>query len=607
MCGLLANIGASLIDEEVFIENLALLSHRGPDFQQLVKSEKFFFGHTRLAIIDLDQKANQPFAKHGNKIIFNGEIYNYKELKFELENDGIIFYTDSDTEVLLEGIIKYGSEFLTKIRGMFAFLIYVEKTNMFIGARDRFGERPLYYTRHNNSHIFASEFKCIFKTCDRDLDLDIDSFNLYLHYQFIPEPNTLDRQIKKVPAGTYFQFFAEQEKFDFVHFWKMPELGLKETKSISENEIISNVRILLEQAVERTMVADVDIALSLSAGVDSSAIAALVAKNHRDRELHAFSLGYKGHLEIDERPIASRFSKELGIQLHSIEIESDEFVNNFDTLIDALDEPLADPAAYSHFLIPKQAHDMGFKVLLNGNGGDEFNWGYWWLPMAIRANEEAHKNYSGTRNLKRFFSRTNDLEAKYLRFYSQLPEFMEIYKLKKSYLKPSNQFQSQSELEIVGLIPRAIDIPMRVQKALVETWMTSNCLHLSDRVGMYNSVETRMPFLDADLIEYLNFLTSAGLSHTKSPKYYIKQALKDVLPGYILNREKTGFRIPNDEWMSKLISKYFAPLEFGYLVNKQIIDWSSLKLLKNKTQLSWHEQFFLYKLIIIERWVQSLK
>lgn len=607
MCGLLANIGASLLDEKIIIKNLELLSHRGPDYQQLVKSEKFYFGHTRLAIIDLDQKANQPFAKHGNQIIFNGEIYNYRELKRELENDGIIFDTESDTEVLLEGIIKYGSDFLPKIRGMFAFLIYIEKTNMFIGARDRFGERPMYYTRQNNSHIFASEFKCIFKTCDRELDFDIDSFNLYLHYQFIPEPNTLDRQIRKVPAGTYFQFFADQEKFDFVHFWKMPESGLKETESISEKEITSNVRILLEQAVERTMVADVEIALSLSAGVDSSAIAALVAKNHRNTELHAFSLGYKGHLSIDERPIASRFSKALGIRLHSIEIESDEFVNNFDTLIYALDEPLADPAAYSHFLIPKQAHDMGFKVLLNGNGGDEFNWGYWWLPMAIQANEEGQKSDSAIHNFRSFFSRKKDVDAMYLRFYSQLPEFMEIYNLKKKYLKPHNQFQSKSELEIVGLIPRTTDIPMRVQKALVETWMTSNCLQLSDRVGMFNSVETRMPFLDADLTEYLNFLTSTGLSHTKSPKYYLKQALKDVLPDYILNREKTGFRIPNDEWMTKLISRYFALLEFGYLANKHVIDWSSLKLLKDRIHLSWHEQFFLYKLIIIERWIQSLK
>ena len=604
MCGLIAVINSDL--QVDLAPSLSLLKLRGPDNTGTFTNDTFTFGHTRLSIIDLSNEADQPFLKDGNVIIFNGEIYNYQDLRSEMELEGKTFRTSSDTEVLLEGVLLYGKDFLLKVRGMFAFIIYDAKNEIFVGGRDRFGERPLFYTRIGETFVFCSEFRCLFRFANRDLDIDHNALKLYMHYQFIPEPLTLDKRIKKVPAGSFFTLKPNSESLTLSNFWQMPNISENQTQETSDLDIEKRILELLNNGVARTLTADVPIALSLSAGIDSGAIAALAVGQSQSSNFQAFTLGYKDFPEIDERDGAQKLAADLGIKLHSIEVTTSDFVKDFDKLVVALDEPIADPAAYSHYLIPKQAHDHGFKVLLNGIGGDEFNWGYSWLKSAYEKNENLiGETKSFSLKFRTLFESAPKSDG-HLYFYQELQEFNTIYHLSAT-VGFKIQHENNIEISLAGQLPKnKSEIPMKIQKTLVETWMTSNCLNLADRVGMANSVETRMPFLDADLTDYLNSLTLDNKHAGLEPKYYLKRALKNVLPKYVLEREKTGFRIPNNAWMTAILSSRGEEILEGYFVRLGMLEKDKFALLLRKNQASWHEQFFMYKILLLETWIKLL-
>jgi asparagine synthase (glutamine-hydrolysing) len=606
MCGIFADINSQtsdLILNESYFESL---KRRGPDnFGHFEDSMNNYFFQTRLAVIDLNEEANQPFHKNGNFIIFNGEIYNFKELRANLEIDGVHFITASDTEVLLEGILKYGVDFLHQIRGMFAFILFDKSRQEFFGARDRFGEKPLYYSQTGNRLIFASDFQTVFRARKKPLVFNYEAFNLYLHYQFIPEPQTLDLEIRKVEAGSYFKCDVQGNNLHFEKYFELTSVG-KSPEPYEENEIVLKMLELLKVAVERTLESDVPIALSLSAGIDSGAIAVLTRELNPNQEIHAFTLGYKDHPEIDERIGATKLAKLLSINLHSIEVDTSDFIRDFPIIVDAMDEPIADPAAYSHFLIPLQANAKGFKVLLNGIGGDEFNWGYWWLETAVSENRKRAKG-SPCKIFRFLFQKEQKPSDGNLYFYQCLEEFNSVYTLKE---KLFEGLKSSSKLEqsIVGKIPKDFDsVGISVQNALITSWMVSNCLNLADRVGMYNSVETRMPFLDADLTNYLIELTARNISTDLGPKYLLKKSLSGILPKFVLNREKTGFRIPNTPWMEGLIEKYGDNIINGSLAKYVQLNRKEVISLILKKKKNWYELFILYKIIIANEWLENLE
>lgn len=607
MCGLFAVIGQQEIELKKVADSIQSLSHRGPDNLSIEESVNHKFGHTRLSIISPENSANQPFIKNGNSIIFNGEIYNYQDLRTELAASGITFVGESDTEVLLEGILKFGETFLTRIRGMFAFILFDNNRKRYFGARDRFGERPLLYAVHQGNLVFSSEFKSIFLYVDRPIALNHNALKLFLHYQFIPEPHTLDMNIHKLPAGSYFTVQENSTQLEIKEFWKYEDAGaIFSDNNGNAAHIPQKIENLFRQAVERNLVADVPIALSLSAGIDSGAIASMVRKINNKVDLHAFTLGYSDYPDIDERKGAERLAKELGINLHSIEINTGDFEVGFETLVDAMDEPIADPAAFSHYLIPKQAHEMGFKVLLNGIGGDEFNWGYGWLANAVENNLVPQGFKRKFAKIRKLSGSNNHPNRDYLFFYEELQEFTSIYTLQSQVeLRISNDHEIELRLP-GGNIDKNSEAAPRIQKALIQTWMTGNCLFLADRVGMYNSVETRMPFLDVDLTNYLIGLTIQGINANFDPKHYLKLAFKDLLPSFVLEREKTGFRIPNTKWMTAILISNSDILVDGFFVKRNMINSQKLQILIEKKNKSWHELFFLYKLILLETWFRRI-
>jgi asparagine synthase (glutamine-hydrolysing) len=633
MCGIVAVVSRQITEEHrcLFEKALSCQQHRGPDSSHSNDFGNLLLGHNRLAIIDLQSEADQPMNFDNFWISYNGEIYNFLEIRAELVRLGVTFKTKSDTEVLLKGYIQWGEKVLIRLRGMFSFIIWDETEKSLFAARDRFGEKPLLYAVIESDLFIASEMKTITRLIGKKLKIDLKSLNLYLHYQFVPEPLTLFSEVRKLPAGHFIRFNVDSYDSDPIPFWTQTTVktGERVLTPLEEKKLITDYRDKLFDSVSRCFVSDTPVALSLSAGVDSGAIAAIARKLFPNSELHAFTLGYPGKSEIDERAGAQKLADELGITLHSIEVSTRDFVGDFKNLIRALDEPIADPAAYPHYLVPKQASRLGFKVILNGIGGDEFNWGYWWLKDAILRNKETGAKLVSTKSSS-FFSRSRmrlktglggvrkaniqdnnqkQTPKEFLHFYGELSEFNDVFNLTKAnYQTQSYDAVSETDLySLAGSRPsQTKDIPLAIVNALAKTWLTSNCLSLADRVGMSSSIETRMPFLDADLVDFSLGIMQNYDDYLWGQKYILKKALEGIVPAWVLEREKTGFRIPNHDWIGSIIGEFGDSLVKGNLVSQGIINSETISELLSSNDKSWQKYFFLYKLILVELWFDML-
>ncbi len=374
-----------------------------------------------------------------------------------------------------------------------------------------------------------------------------------------------------------------------------------------ENEYVSEIKKRLQVAVDRTLVADVPIAVALSGGIDSSAIAALAVNS--GIKITAFSVGYPGTPPYDERRQARELATDLKIDIHEIEIPVEKFVSDLPNFIGILDEPIADPAAYAHYTVPQFAHKLGFKVILSGVGGDEFFWGYSWLSKTVQINLQRIKKNSGLieifkRKTKSKFITPNE----FLFFYEGVEDFKSPFKHKNLiYGTNMQRIDKDNAFSLIG--PKQLDarkIPTDVIRSLCATWLGANCLALADRVGMANSVETRMPFLDYDLIRLVISNQEKFPSFSLNSKHYLKLSLRDVLKEEILHRPKAGFRPPVSEWLEGAINGYIQLLDNGFLIENQIISITGLEYLKQEYKTrNWEVIFILYKLILIELWFRE--
>jgi asparagine synthase (glutamine-hydrolysing) len=610
MCGISGIISESISnnDQNLVHKATQTLRHRGPDFCKVKNGKNFTFGHSRLSIIDLSAGANQPMSdkEEAIQIVFNGEIYNYLELKKNLIDLGYGFETDSDTEVIIAGYKKWGIDFVTKLRGMFSIALWDEGKNKLFLFRDIFGERPLFYQHLNKTLKFSSEIKSLLAMCEDTKKINYEAVDLFLHYQFIPEPHSLIHGILKVPPAHYLEFCPTKGSINVQKYCDPFVIEPSEIVT-DEKEYVSEIKKRLQIAVDRTLVADVPIAIALSGGIDSSAIAALAVNS--GIKITAFSVGYPGSPPYDERKQACKLATELKIDIHEIEIPVEKFVSDLPNFIRILDEPIADPAAYAHYTVPQFAHKLGFKVILSGIGGDEFFWGYSWLSKTVQINLGRIKKNTGIiekfkRKPKSNFITPNE----FLYFYEGVEDFKSPFKHKNLiYGKNMQKIGKDNVFSLIG--PKQLDarkIPTSIIKALCATWLSANSLALADRVGMANSVETRMPFLDYDLIRLVISNQEKFPSFSLNPKHYLKLSLKDVLKKEILHRPKAGFRPPVSEWLEGAINEYIQLLDNGFLIKKQIISITGLEYLKQEYKTrNWEIIFLLYKLVLIELWFRE--
>jgi asparagine synthase (glutamine-hydrolysing) len=645
MCGILGRIHqqAQLAWLDLSAQALATLSHRGPDSTGVFSDAHIQFGHTRLSIIDLTSAGHQPmtYAQGRYTVTYNGEIYNYLELRATLEVLGEVFTTHSDTEVLLAAYKVWGEVCVQRFVGPFAFVIWDKVKKTAFLARDRCGEKPLFYAFDQSTLVFASELKGLIPLLDTTPALNPAAVDMYLHYQYVPEPLTLLQGVHKLAAGHTLTISVEDWQAKPQQYWTV-ERAAEHAAPVAANmpkaDILSAIRDGVEDAVKLTLRADVPVGIALSGGIDSGAIAALAQKNYPE-PMHAFCVGYPGRPHYDERQQARTLAESLGMIVHEVELPIDSFVEFFPTLVRVMDEPIADPAAFGHYSVPRAAADEGIKVLLSGVGGDELFWGYPYVTQAVQLNQLALEHpflpwlahwLTGTniqlfltklahyphahQSVKRWADTLQKLsdphQAKEQLFYGLLhPEFAGPYAFKRKLYGPAMKTLAANNAFLPSAIgKRPIEqVPAAVLRLLFEMWLTSNCLSLGDRVSMGVGVETRMPFLDARLISLVMSLRAHNPDHNLGQKLWLRQALQGVLPPEVLARPKAGFQPPVQEWLTGVVQRYASALVGGQLqqagiLTPEAIDYVCVEL----AQQGYTGLFLAYKLVLLELWYQKV-
>jgi len=538
MCGI---IGTNFISSR-FETSLNLLNHRGPDFQNFVTINENQFGHTRLAIIDLNEEANQPMIFDDIVLVFNGEIYNYKEL---IHVEQLECKTSSDSEVLIRLYQKYGFDFLNKLNGMFSFCIYDIKKELFFCARDRYGKKPFFYYFKDNKFIFSSSIKSILNLLETKPNLNKIALSKYLQY-FVPfGEDTFYQNIFKLEAANYMVYETNNPT----------ELRIKKYYKINtykairnEEKALSDIEELLFKSVEYRLNSDVEVASLLSGGIDSSLISALYTKIS-GKKINTFSIGYEEYKNYCELDYAQITANHINSNHHPVMINQKEYINHFHETLDMLEEPHGDSAAIPLNILTKKIHQSGIKTVLSGEGSDEIFLGYENYSKFLKYYEFEK---SITNEQHDFLDdiigalQNNTKESEYLRRIVKKQNlynsFGEIYTdiQKKRLFKKVPQFKSETSKQDPVDWMSYIDLKI---------WLGESLLSKVDRISMGNSLEVRTPFLDFNLVNYM-FSVDSKLKVGDTNKYLLKKIASRYIPEEIINRTKKGFNSPYNEWLN---------------------------------------------------------
>ena len=534
MCGIL---GTNFIANN-FKEALALQHQRGPDYQNSLLVNKAWFGHTRLAIIDLDDEANQPMQFDDLLIVFNGEIYNYEEL---IEKENLQCQTKSDTEVIIRLFQKYGTKCLENLNGMFAFCIYDIKKKNYFCARDRYGKKPFFYYYKNNQFIFSSSIASIIKILGKTPPLNKIALSQYMQYFVSLGEETFYKDIYKLDAASYLNF--NEEAFTIKKYYKINT----KKRVFDEQEALTQIEALIFQAVESRLVGDVEVGTLLSGGIDSSLVSTLYSKLS-GKKINTFSIGYEKYDRYSELPYANLVAQSINSDHHAISMTKKDFIEHFDTAIEALEEPHADSAAIPLYCLTQQIHKMGIKTVLSGEGSDELFLGYDNYAKFLGYYEFANSLSNGQSTfLNGIISalQNNTKESEYLR---------RIIKKENLYNSFGEVFSEGQKKKLFKKLPR-----FKTEKAKndpvdwmcyidLKIWLGQGLLSKVDRISMANSLEVRTPFLDVRLVDYM-FGVDSQLKIGNTNKYLLKKIAKKYIPKEIINRPKKGFNSPFNEWL----------------------------------------------------------
>ncbi|MPL68349.1 Asparagine synthetase [glutamine-hydrolyzing] 1 [bioreactor metagenome] len=539
MCGI---IGTNFLNER-FDKSLELLHHRGPDFQNSIKIGNKQFGHTRLAIIDLDEEANQPMIFDDILLVFNGEIYNYKEL---IHVEHLECKTKSDSEVLIRLYQKYGFDFLNKLNGMFSFCIYDMKKDLYFCARDRYGKKPFFYYFKDNKFIFSSSVKSILNLLDYKPNLNKVALSKYMQYFVSFGEDSFYQDIFKLEASTYLIYEPnkpcelQKKKYYKINTYK----AIKE-----EKQALNDIEELLFKSVEYRLNSDVEVASLLSGGIDSSLISALYTKIS-GKKINTFSIGYDEYKNYCELDFAQITAKHINSNHHPVEINQKEYIKHFEQTLDMLEEPHGDSAAIPLNILTKQINKAGIKTVLSGEGSDEIFLGYDNYAKFLKY-YEFEKSLSNKQNL--FLNeiigalQNNTKESEYLRRIVKKQNlynsFGEIYTdiQRKRLFKKVPTFKSETTKQDPVDWMSYIDLKI---------WLGESLLSKVDRISMGNSLEVRTPFLDFNLVNYM-FNVESHIKVGDTNKYLLKKIASKYIPNEIINRTKKGFNSPFNEWLNK--------------------------------------------------------
>lgn len=586
MCGIVGIInlkGRNISKSDLFKMQTAI-KHRGPDGAGSFIHQNVGIAMRRLSIIDVSG-GNQPLFNEDNtiSIVGNGEIYNYIELQKKLMSHGHKFRTGSDIETIIHAYEEWGTSCLNKLRGMFSISIYDIKNGKLIIARDRMGEKPLYYCKANDNLYFSSELKSMISIDKIDKDLDLKSIDMFFHFYYVPEPYTPFKNIKKLRSGSY--MVIDLTNFDIKEHTYWDPYNIKETLIGNPTKKIKNE---LSRACKLTLRSDVPVGVALSGGIDSGSILALAAPKYKET-LTAFCIGYDGSPKSDERNMAKKLANKFKVKFIEKEIKTKEVVNSFIRIVWFSDDPVADIAAHSIYEVNKLARDNGVKVLLGGNGGDELFWGY---PSTI---EGLAKSLSSPSLFERLIKKRGVVFNN--------PDPITTGKVIESlYTKEFANFVGNQNYKNVIYQGKSTTsgIIKSTLKNLRDLWLKSNVITLGDRMSMAASVEQRSPFLDYKLVE-LSLSSRMNLrSYRIGNKYYLKKAMENILPNEVLERPKQGFTPPVGNWITSILNKYGHLLDNGFLVKEGILDKRKSNIFVNLSKNV--PSYTAYQLLVMEVW-----
>jgi asparagine synthase (glutamine-hydrolysing) len=546
-------------DEGVMARVLEALAHRGPDgagacaFQ--ASRHRVVLGHRRLAIID-PQGARQPMCDRtaGVALTFNGEIYNFRELRTELAARGYSFTLDSDTEVLLRAYQHWDTEVVHHLRGQFAFALWDARKERLFLARDRFGEKPLYLCESGGSVFFASEVKALLRIPGIQPEVDLHAVRDYLAYRYVPAPRTLFAGIRKLmPASyAYWQFGRRRE----VRYWSPPDRKPPAQAGIRPRDAVAGFLSELEAAVKLQMVSDVPFGAFLSGGLDSSTVVALMSRHHP--KVKTFSVGF-GEQRYSELPYAAQVAQQFGTEHHEIVVSQQDLMGKLAQLVAYRDAPVAEPSDIPIYMLACEAA-RSVKMVLTGEGSDEllggypkhvmerFGWGYRALPAIVRrglVSPLVHALPFGFRRVKTAVATAgiSDWRERYVRWFGALDRG-QCDRLAGPVLNGSPVLGAAVPFDAA---PDTSGL-RRMLYFDQTSWLPDNLLERGDRMTMAASIEARVPFLDHRLAEYVSALPDALRVRGFSTKWILRQAGRQLIPKSIRKRPKVGFRVPVNEW-----------------------------------------------------------
>ena len=612
MCGFAGYIhNYGTFDKEEVIHKMAdRIKHRGPDDAHYYIDDGIALGFRRLSIIDLEG-GRQPILNEDGSLVllFNGEIYNYQELREELIKAGHVFTTKTDSETILHGYEEYGKKILDRLRGMFAFIIWNKNTKELFGARDIFGIKPFYYYKKGKEFMFGSEIKSFLSHPNFEKELDEDMIPLYLSYEYSPDERTIFKNVFKLPGAHCFTY--KNGELKVKRYYKI-EYKIEDDKSLEywEDAITKE----FTESVSMHQIADVEVGCFLSSGVDSSYVVKEISKG--TKKVKTFSVGYEEE-KYSELPYAQDFSNVIGVPNIANKVSADEFFDAVPEIQYYMDEPLPNPSEIPLYFLAKSARRY-VKVVLSGEGADELFGGY---PMYLAGGHFDHYSHKVPRPVRKVLGTVAKHCPNFKGKNFLVRGAMEPYQrfMRANYVFQSAERQKFLKRPIASKVPEEyskryfnevsnLDEPTQLQYVDIHTWMIYDILLKADRMSMANSLELRVPFLDKKMLELSTRIPSRYRAANETTKIALRGAAIKQLPERTANKKKLGFPVPLNDWLRE--DKYYNKVKAAFqsdIAEKFFVTSELMKLLDDHksgkalnmqkiwsfyTFILWYEQFF---------------
>ena len=598
MCGIyLTNIP---LEKEKLEVKLEAISHRGPDFTGTHQQDDLIFGHTRLSILDLDPRSNQPMIHENLVLVFNGEIYNYQTIKTELQELGETFSTQSDTEVLLLGYKRWGKALVPKLNGMFAFSIYDREKREVFSARDRLGVKPFYYSWDNGVFEICSQINPL----SEGKTIDQQAIEIYLQTGYIPSPWSIYKEVKKLKPGFTMTIRLTEQKIEFEQYW---ELRSPQPTKLSYQEAKEELHELLKDAVKIRLQSDVPYGSFLSGGIDSALVSA-IANNAENGNLRTFTIGFDNP-EYDESTLARKFSKIIQSNHRETICSAKDLIELLPTFFKTYGEPFADSSAIPSLLLNKTTKSE-VTVVLSGDGGDESFLGYnhfEWLIKVLPFFKIPYffrnllgtlvpfqwfgKRAEGIQEILKYKTINNFIEGIFTGFGPLLAEYKNV-----GWLKEFKLFKILSDKPL----QRAADLNIKL-------WLENDSNVKVDRASMAYGVEVRSPFLDYRVIEFARTLPTSYRFHNGKRKRILRDILNEYIPESVFDVPKKGFSIPIAEWMrNELKEDIQFHLNDDFL---QSINGLNVKRVKKFMRLHFANErdysAYIWRIYVLSKWFKN--